>query len=217
MHSMGYILVRKINFNQMKKYKFLLILISIIFLYSCKDGKFDFRKVDTCYYPFADNSGYQENLQNAKKVFLINTSSNKKLKFTVKINKKITRQESFWSDSARIINDKKVNTTPETIQNQTEYYTLEPGAEISIGINKYKEVYDNDIYYFKKEKEFQGKVQTRLIKYHFRFGPHSDGREIDEFYKTQSQLQNNGIRIFYHETVIIHDLDYEIAGAREDK
>jgi len=90
-----------------------LVLITIIFLASCSNGKLEYRKGCTDY-PF--NGWIEED--GAKGVYLVNTSKSKKITFTVK-----KTEFSQWDPSG---NGYSYKTNNEVV---TEKYTLNPGEE----------------------------------------------------------------------------------------
>ena len=115
----------------MCKFKNLLFISSlIILLSSCNkfDGKISYRDASN-FWCYQGTLYEQQGLYDSKKVFLMNTSSNKKLQFTLKITTKIYDCD-YKTQEPKI----------ETGKTHTEqlFKTLEPGEEKELGYNKYK-------------------------------------------------------------------------------
>jgi len=111
-----------------KKIKYVFIL-SLFILTSCNkfDGKLSYRDASK-YYGFY---GTDEMVAvfDSKKVFLVNTSGSKKLKYTLKVTTK-----NYDCD----YNSQEPKKETEKINEEQRFITLEPGEEKELNCNKYK-------------------------------------------------------------------------------
>lgn len=144
------------------KTKFLTIVLIICgFANGCKNGI----EGDLIYKPYTDGlpkygvSAYSfipaYPLDDTKEVFLINTSKDKKLKFTIKENIKSCL---FDSDNKKPI-WKNVKTN-----SSDRFKILEPGEETSLGFDKYRiyinNEYDKDNYFDDKDREARNYINS---------------------------------------------------------